>query len=102
MSAADEDAHMPGTKRPRKVHNDHQRAAPATERGWAIVGQESVPLGPGITCASIEEVLAAIEGLDRDLSWGPLQSSVIPLFQRVRPYPVEFPEAVRTIVPPGL
>jgi uncharacterized protein YtpQ (UPF0354 family) len=70
--------------------------------GWAVLDLPSVPLGPEMTSASLEEVLAALRGFDPAQGWEMVRDRVIPLFQRVRPYPAEFPEAVRMILPPGL
>lgn len=82
----------------------HRKRRPGADRedGWALVDMQSAPLGPGITSASLEEVLAALQGYDPADGWDAVADNVIPLFQRVRPYPSDFPEGVRTIVPPGV
>jgi hypothetical protein len=85
------------------AHARRDRRPPARrEEGWAVIDVRSAPLGAGIRCASIEEVLAALKGFDPDLGWDAVAPNVIPLFQRVRPYPADFPEAVRTILAPGV
>jgi hypothetical protein len=94
---------MPRASHSRKARNGiPRRSSPPREDGWAVIDVRSAPLGPGVTCASIEEVLAVLQGFDPDLGWNAIADDVIPLFQRVRPYPPEFPEAVRTILPPGI
>jgi hypothetical protein len=58
--------------------------------------------GPNITSASPDEVLAAIDKLPADLPWPQMSSLVLPIFERVRPYPPGYPPHVEAIVPPGL
>jgi hypothetical protein len=86
----------------RDRRSSHRDTVTRRDTGWAVVDVRSAPLGPGVSCASVEEVLAALKGFDPDLGWDAVADNVIPLFQRVRPYPPEFPEAIRTIMPPGL
>ena len=94
---------MSKTNQTRRDRRPAQRdTSSRRDTGWAVIDVRSAPLGPGVTCATIEDVLAALQGFDPDLGWDSVADNVIPLFQRVRPYPAEFPEAVRTILPPGL
>lgn len=59
-------------------------------------------MGPHVTGASPAEVLAAFEELPADLPWPCVSSLVLPLFERVRPYPAGYPPHLEAIVPPGL
>lgn len=94
---------MPKASHSRNTRNGvRRRSSRQREDGWAAIGVRGAPLGPGVTCASIEEVLAVLQGLDPDLGWDAIADDVIPLFQRVRPYPSGFPEPVRTMLPPGI
>jgi hypothetical protein len=63
---------------------------------------EGPAAGPGVVSASLEEVLAAMEDVPEGLEWAELADQVVPIFQRVRPYPPGMPEQLRIVVPPGL
>ena len=71
-------------------------------RGWTTQVFEGPPAGPGAVSASLEEVLAAMDDVPEGLEWSALADQVVPIFQRVRPYPPGMPEQVRVVVPPGL
>lgn len=58
--------------------------------------------GPGVVTPSLQDVLAAVESVPQDLDWPTLADSVVPVFQRVRPYHPSMPEPIRLVVPPGL
>ena len=76
---------------------------PIGGRRWSAVQVFEGPSpGPDVVSASIDEVMAAIESVPHGLEWSDLADRVIPVFQRVRPYPPGMPEPVRVIVPPGL
>lgn len=62
----------------------------------------SVPAGPGIRSASVEEVLEAVHAVPEPDDWPALAPMLVPIFQRLRPYFDEFPEPLRTVVPPGI
>ena len=70
--------------------------------GWTIDSISESLLGPGVRAASLEEALAALENLQPDLDWAGVSDQVIPLFQRLRPYPPGFPDAVRHVLPSGI
>lgn len=63
---------------------------------------EGPPAGPGVVSGSLEEVLAAMSDVPEGLEWSELADQIVPIFQRVRPYPPGMPEQVRVVVPPGL
>lgn len=76
---------------------------PIGGRRWSAVQVFEGPApGPDVVSATIDEVMAAIESVPHGLEWADLANRVIPVFQRVRPYPPGMPEPVRVIVPPGL
>ena len=56
---------------------------------------------PGVVTASLEELVAAIQGLN-DVTWPRLQPLVRPIFQRRRPFAFEAPPAATVVVPPGV
>ncbi len=58
--------------------------------------------GPGVESASIEEVLAALETTPSDLQWSFASERVVPMLDRVRPYPPSHPERLRRMVQPGI
>ena len=62
----------------------------------------SVPVGQGIRAASVEEAVAALQQFDAGLPWARVANLVVPLFQRIRPYPPGFPEPVRHMLPSGI
>lgn len=62
----------------------------------------SVPAGPHIRSASLDEVLAAMRSTPPPEDWASLAPMLVPIFQRLRPYDDAFPEPLRTIVPPGI
>jgi hypothetical protein len=69
---------------------------------WTVQFRESEqPLGPGVVSASPQEVLAAIHAMP-DLEWPAVAPLVLPLLERVRPYPVGHPERATVFMPPGL
>ena len=72
------------------------------ERRWTAQVFEGPPPGPDVVTPSVEEVLAALETMPRELTWERIAPEVVPLFQRVRPYHVSMPEQLRIVVPPGL
>lgn len=59
-------------------------------------------LGPGVVSATPEQVLAAAQQLPPELDWESVATRVIPLFERVRPYPPHMPRRVQAIVAPGV
>ena len=59
-------------------------------------------LGPGVVSASPAEVLAAMEQLPAELNWETVAARIVPLFERVRPYPPNMPKRVQAIVGPGV
>lgn len=72
------------------------------DRGWSVQLFEGPPTGPDVTSASVDEVMAALETMPRELAWEAVVQEVVPLFQRVRPYHPSMPEQLRVVVPPGL
>lgn len=60
------------------------------------------PLGPNLIGATPEEVMAALDELPDDFHWPEMAPAILPIFERVRPYPAGYPPRVETIVPPGL
>ncbi len=60
------------------------------------------PVGPNIKVASLEEVKAAMERFSDGLPWKEVRDAVVPVFERLRPYPPAMPEALRMVVPPGV
>jgi hypothetical protein len=72
------------------------------DSGWTIESISEAELGPGMRAASVEEALAALEQFDHGLEWPAVADVVIPLFQRVRPYPPGFPEAARHVLSSGI
>jgi hypothetical protein len=55
-----------------------------------------------VVSAGPEEIAAAMAGLPDDLSWEWAAPRVLPVFQRVRPYPPGSPDPVVRVLPPGL
>lgn len=91
----------------RRTRNEKRRGIRANEpiggRRWSAVQIfEGPEPGPDIVSASIDDVMAAIESVPQGLEWADLADRVIPVFQRVRPYPPGMPEPIRVVVPPGL
>ena len=70
--------------------------------GWEVRLFGSAPAGPNIVTPTLDEVLAAIDGLPPTPSWPAVADRVVPLFLRVRPYPPEVPQPLQTVVPPGV
>jgi len=72
--------------------------------GWLVEGlyPSAQANGPGVVTASLDEVMAAFEQLPPDLPWSEIESQVVPLFERVRPYPPNMPTRVQAIVAPGV
>ena len=62
----------------------------------------SVPTGPGIHGASVEEVVEAVQAVPAPDDWPALAPMLVPIFQRLRPYFDAFPEPLRVLVPPGI
>jgi hypothetical protein len=92
-------------KKGRRPRNDaRSRRHNKSDRGnWSSVQVfEGPPVGPDVVTASLDEVLAAIESVPADLDWRAIAERIVPLFQRVRPYPPGNPEPLRILVPPGL
>jgi hypothetical protein len=80
-----------------------QRRERGKDRGrWTAQVFEGPPTGPDVVTPSLEEVLAALETMPRELTWESVAAEVVPLFQRVRPYHESMPEQLRVVVPPGL
>jgi hypothetical protein len=82
--------------RPRRQRRSQRRSGLRIDR---IV---SVPAGPNIRSASVEQVLAALEAAPPPHDWVGLAPLVVPMFQRLRPYDGAFPDALRIVVPPGI
>lgn len=60
------------------------------------------PTGPDVRSASLDEVLASLDELGPDLEWQDLAPRILPLFDRVRPFPPGLPEHTLVTVPPGI
>jgi hypothetical protein len=60
------------------------------------------PLGPGMITPSMDDVLAALEGFDPDISWKAARREILPMLPRVRPFPGPDDQTVRVILPPGI
>lgn len=60
------------------------------------------PLGPGLVMATPEEVMAALDSVPVEPTWSQIAARVMPLLERVRPYPRETPARAQAFVPPGL
>jgi hypothetical protein len=75
-----------------------------THGGWRVerIDYSEQRHGPNVSSASPDEVVAAIDELPADLPWLDVSSLVLPIFERVRPYPPGYPPRVEAIVPPGL
>jgi hypothetical protein len=71
-------------------------------RDWQIQVHLGPRPGPYVAVASPEEVLTALERVDPEMPWPEARPLVVPLFDRVRPFPLGLPEPVRTLLPPGL
>jgi len=70
--------------------------------GLELEAFEGPPLGPGMTTASPEHVLAALEGFDPAMDWAKARELVKPLLPRRRPFPVDIPDRVTVMLPPGI
>ena len=87
----------------RKQRERKQRRERHKDRAhWTAHVFEGPPTGPDVVTPSLEEVLAALETMPRELIWESVAPEVVPLFQRVRPYHESMPEQLRVVVPPGL
>ncbi len=70
--------------------------------GWDFRFVPGPPVGPNVRTASPDDIAQALAGLPGDLGWEDVAPRVLPLAQRVRPYPPGLPAPVVTVVPPGL
>jgi hypothetical protein len=59
-------------------------------------------VGPDIVSATQAELVKAIEALPHDLTWDVVAPRLVPLFERVRPYPPGMPAPIQMLVPPGV
>jgi hypothetical protein len=90
-----------------KVARRRMRAARKSHRSrggkdrWSIQARE-YPVGPDITAPTMDEILAAIDSVPKDLNWEAVSGLLIPIFPRVRPFDIDGPDPARLIVPPGL
>jgi hypothetical protein len=90
------------TKAERRLHREAGKKR--HRHGWhlAELTYSEQRLGPGVVSASPAEVLAAMGQLPPQLDWQAVESSIVPLFERVRPYPPNMPTRVQAIVAPGV
>jgi hypothetical protein len=74
------------------------------KNGWRVEGlyPSEELLGPGVVSATPAEVFAAFEQLPPDLPWPAVAPRLLPMFDRVRPFPPGTPKLAQAIVPPGL
>jgi hypothetical protein len=74
------------------------------ENGWRFEGlfPSEQPLGLGVVSATPAEVFAAFEKLPPELPWPAVAPRLVPMFDRVRPFPPGTPKLAQAIVPPGL
>jgi hypothetical protein len=72
--------------------------------GWRVDGvhYSDRMVGPGVEVPSPADVFAALEQLPPELDWPTVSQRVVPLFERVRPYPPQMPARAQAIVPPGV
>jgi len=80
------------------------RQSRSSHGGWEVesIHFSDQTLGPGVQTPSPAEVFAAIQDLPPELDWASVRAHVVPLFERVRPYPPEMPERAQAIVAPGV
>jgi hypothetical protein len=78
-----------------------QRTNSFRRGGWRFQAFPA-PGDPPPSAAAVEHVLEAIGQLGDDLPWSGAAERVVPLFQRVRPYPPGYPEPVRRMLPAGV
>jgi hypothetical protein len=78
-----------------------QRTSGFRRRGWTVEAFP-VPGDPEVSAASVELVMGALEDLGEELPWSAVADRVVPLFQRIRPYPPGYPEPVRRMLPSGV
>ena len=99
---------LPVMKQPSKVRQHERRERRKREKRarrdrWQMSYLESDwPVGPNIVSASPAELEAAIERLPDKLTWEVVAPLIIPLFERVRPYPPGLPAPLQVFVPPGM
>lgn len=75
-----------------------------SQGGWQVesIHYSDQTFGPGVEAASPADVFAALRQLPPELDWSTVASRVVPLFERVRPYPAQMPERAQAIVAPGV
>src|SRR5262245_2676288 len=91
--------------RDRRRNGSRSGSARRLERrrnGWSAESASMADVGPGVRLAGLDESLMALDRLDPGLEWKAVAGMVVPLFQRVRPYPAGFPDAVRHVLPSGI
>jgi hypothetical protein len=98
----DDDLPMAARRSPHRNRRRSRRHC--SDDGWRFEAHLSDErLGPDLESPSLEEVLAATERYASRLpSWPEAEPLVVPLFDRVRPYPPGYPPLLHTIVPPGM
>lgn len=84
-----------GTKRPGVLRR-------TLRTGWEAEFHPGPVAGPGVTVASPQAVLAALERFDPDRSWPELRDDIRPMLPRLRPMPFPVGEPVRVMLPPGI
>lgn len=91
MSAAGDHPLMLNARRPKRPRRTLQPSnAPPDGAGQTVV------------MASVEEVMAALEGVDLEQPWAALRHQVIPVLPRWRPLPRQVDDPVTRQWPPGL
>ena len=69
---------------------------------WVSFHPSDEVVGTGVVMVSPKEVLAALETLPPELAWPDVADRVVPLFERMRPYPAGTPPLARVMLPPGV
>jgi hypothetical protein len=82
------------------------RAAPkpGAPHDWRFdrISYSTLPAGPDVVTAGLDEVAQAIERAPRGDDWPSVSKLVIPVIPRVRPQPPGAPPAFRVLLPPGV
>ncbi|HEU4573102.1 MAG TPA: hypothetical protein VFR93_10480 [Candidatus Limnocylindrales bacterium] len=60
------------------------------------------PVGPDVEVPGLDELDEALRAFDKELPWPLVRSRLLPLLERVRPYPAGTPDPLRSLVPPGV
>ena len=85
-----------------RARRDRSRHHRSHRDPWELRLHPGPVPGPGVSAPPLAALMAAVRAFDPDAPWAELRSSVLPMFERRRPFPPGSPDPFTVVLPPGV